>query len=49
MRFGGRCIFLEIFGSSIYFLKIKEEKYIKNSMVAIVRACLVDKVAKLDS
>jgi hypothetical protein len=27
--FGGRCIFLEIFGSSIYFSKIKAEKYIK--------------------
>jgi hypothetical protein len=24
--FGGRCIFLEIFDSSIYFSKIKEEK-----------------------
>jgi hypothetical protein len=49
MRFGGRCIFLKIFSLSIYFLKIKEEKYIKNSMVATVPACLVDKVAKLDS
>jgi hypothetical protein len=30
LGYDGRCIFLEIFGSSIYFLKIKEKIY-KNS------------------
>jgi hypothetical protein len=31
MWFGGRCIFLETFGSYINFSKIKEEKYKKKS------------------
>jgi hypothetical protein len=42
MGFGARCIFLEIFNSSIYFLKINYPKKIKQKILKIRAAQLVE-------